>query len=377
MIAAFFFTWFFAASLWTVNALRRPVLPGHGIPPLWLPGMLVSELAPWYLIIRALIAWAFIAGGALEYGVGRAGFVLFILCEVGLVPLVVRTATSVRETGRRQSWLSLFKVERRLPAEIEKLVDVAYWEDLTLDAYRLPGTQRGPALVYIHPGSWMRGRPGRQALPLFYRLVRAGWVILDIRYPLSPVATFPDHLIGVKRALAWAREHGGDLGVDPAKIAIAGGSSGAHLAALAALTWDDPHLQPGFEESDTSVIACTPHYGIYDLLVRNGTRYDWPFVARYVMKATASDAPDLYRSGSPIDLVRPDAPPFLVVHGGFDSVVLAEESRQFADALQSSGASVTYHEVAGAQHGFDAIGSMRTRAVDWMVADFLQSAASG
>ena len=50
-----FFTWFFAATLWTVNALRRPVPPGRGLAPLWLPGMIVSELAPGLLVVRALI----------------------------------------------------------------------------------------------------------------------------------------------------------------------------------------------------------------------------------------------------------------------------------------------------------------------------------
>jgi acetyl esterase/lipase len=239
----------------------------------------------------------------------------------------------------------------------------------------MPATADAPTLIYVHPGSWMRGRPGRQALPLFHELAAAGWVILDIRYPLSPDATFPEHLIGVKRAIAWAKSEGRSLGVDPDRVAISGASSGAHLASLAALTWDHPDLQPGFEEADTSVIACVPHYGIYDLLVRNATRYDWPFVARHVLKARPEDAPELYRLGSPIDLVRADAPPFLVVHGDFDSVVLVEESRHFVEAMKSAGASVRSHEVHGAQHGFDAISSLRTRSVDKLVAGFLIVAA--
>lgn len=199
----------------------------------------------------------------------------------------------------------------------------------------------------------------------------AGWVIFDIRYPLSPDATFPEHLIGVKRAIAWAKSEGRSHGVDPDRVAIAGASSGAHLASLAALTWDHPDLQPGFEEADTSVIACVPHYGIYDLLIRNATRYDWPFVARHVLKARPEDAPELYRLGSPIDLVRADSPPFLVVHGDFDSIVLIEESRHFVEALKTVGAMVRSHEVHGAQHGFDFISSLRTRSVDHMVATFL------
>lgn len=334
--------------------------------------MLISELAPLYLLLRAMVAWAFIALGALEDPVGQVGLVLFVLSELGLILLMTRTIRSARVTDHSPSVFTLPKVYERRPEGVELLPDVHYWDGLTLDLYSRPNVSSAPTLIYVHPGSWMRGRPGRQARSLFYRLADRGWVILDIRYPLSPAATFPDHIIGVNRAIAWAKAEGVSYGVDPERVAISGGSSGAHLAALAALTWDESGLQPGFEDADTSVIACVPFYGIYDLLVRNPTRYDWPFVARSVMKARAEERPDLYRLGSPLDQVRPDAPPFLVVHGEFDSIVLASESRHFVDALRDAGASVDYHEVHGAQHGFDAVASLRTRAVSNLCVEWLK-----
>lgn len=338
---------------------------------MWLAGMIVSELAPWWLVLRAAVAWVFIEAGAVELRIGQVGFVLFVVSELGLLPLIARTLRSSREAGGDTSPFALFKIGSRLPRGVEMTAELPYWNGLTLDVYRRPETANAPTLVYVHPGSWMRGRPGRQARPMFHELAEAGWVILDIRYPLSPDATFPEHLVGVKRAIAWAKSEGRSLGVDPDRVAIAGASSGAHLASLAALTWDHPDLQPGFEEADTTVTACVPHYGIYDLLIRNATRYDWPFVARYVLKARPDEAPDLYRLGSPIDLVRADAPPFFVIHGDFDSIVLVEESRHFVEALRSVGANVKSHEVHGAQHGFDAIASLRTRSVDHLVAGFL------
>jgi acetyl esterase/lipase len=201
-------------------------------------------------------------------------------------------------------------------------------------------------------------------------------VVLDIRYPLSPEATFPEHLIGVKRAIAWAREEGGTFGIDARRIAVSGGSSGAHLAALAALTAHNRDLQAGFEEADVEVAACLAFYGIYDLLVRNPTRYDWPFVARQVMKKSASDDPHLYSLGSPIDQVHADAPPFLVIHGGFDSIVLPAESEHFVAALRGEGVDASYFEVPGAQHGFDAVASLRTRAVAALSTEWLESKVS-
>jgi acetyl esterase/lipase len=374
VISAFFFIWFFTASLWTVNALRRPVPPGRGVAPLWLPGMVVSELAPVFLVLRGVVTWAFLANGAGRGPLGIAGVGLFILSELGLLVLIRRSIRAARDTGHSPPIHTLWRIWESRPREIDVDRDVDYWNGLSLHVYRRPGTTSAPALIYIHPGSWMRGGPGRQARALIHRLSTRGWVVLDIRYPLSPSATFPDHLIGVRKAIAWAKTSGKAHGVDPDRVVVSGGSSGAHLAALAALTAGG--MDDGVE-GNLSVIGCLPFYGIYDLLVRNPTRYDWPFVARHVMKATPSTAPDLYRLGSPIDQVAPGAPPFLVIHGEFDSVVLPAESRHFVEALASVGASARYHEVHGAQHGFDAIASFRTRAVTGMCVEWLESVAAG
>ncbi len=371
MPSTIFVIWFGAAFLWTVNALRRPVQPGKGIAPPWLPAMLVSELAPWLLLVRVLVVVAFISIGAQESVAGWVALALFILCELGLLVLIGRTLASARATGHSPSAWSLFRIWDRLPAGVTVTPEVPYWDALTLDIYRSPDSTVAPALIYAHPGSWMRGRPGRQARAMFHLLAASGWVVLDIRYPLSPEATFPDHLIGVKHAIAWAKTGGSEYGIDPNLVAISGASSGAHLAALAALTWDRTELQPGFEDADTSVIGCVPFYGIYDLLVRNPTRFDWPFIARYVLKADKHEAPDLYRLGSPIDQARTDTPPFLVIHGEYDSVVLAEESRHFVAALERVGGRVEYHEILGGQHGFDAVASLRSRAVGRMAAEWL------
>jgi hypothetical protein len=189
LISAIFFTWFFAACVWTVNALRRPVPPGGGFPPLWLPGMIISELAPLYLVGRAVIAAGFLALGAAELQIGRAGLVLFALSEVGLTVLIARTFNGARVTGHAPPWWSLFQLVDSLPDGVEHTTEVPYWEDLTLDVLAKPDARRAPSLIYVHPGSWMRGRPGRQARAMMHRLADQGWVVLDIRYPLSQHAT--------------------------------------------------------------------------------------------------------------------------------------------------------------------------------------------
>ena len=373
LLTAFFFTWFGAALVWTINALRKPVPPGHRFPPMWLPAMIVSELGPILFLARIAVFAVFVALGGPSARLGQATTLLFVLGLVGLVVIVARSFRASAASDDSVSPWSLFVVRERIPSGVVRASSVEYWDGFTLDLYH--NGQGGPALIYMHPGSWMRGRTGRQARALFHRLAAAGWVVADIDYPKSPRATFPQHVVGVKRAIEWVRHRAPpELDIDTNRVVLSGGSAGAHLAAVAALTPGVPDLQPGFEEVDTSVVACVPFYGIFDLLVRRPTRVDWPFIARHVMKAAPSDDPGLYRLGSPVDLVGPTAPHFMVVHGEFDSVVLSDESLYFADKLaEVSTSDVEYLEVPGGQHGFDAFASLRSRAVAEKCVDWLEA----
>jgi dipeptidyl aminopeptidase/acylaminoacyl peptidase len=115
-------------------------------------------------------------------------------------------------------------------------------------------------------------------------------------------------------------------------------------------------------------------YGIFDFLNRNKTRWDWPLIPHTVMKATPGEDPDRYRLASPIDQVNADAPPFLVIHGANDSLVPSREAEYFVTALRGvSESTVDYVEVPGAQHGFDAIASPRTRAIATRIITFLET----
>ena len=65
-----------------------------------------------------------------------------------------------------------------------------------------------------------------------------------------------------------------------------------------------------------------------------------------------------------------------MIHGEYDSVVLPEESEHFVAALQDAGGPVEHVVVEGAQHGFDAIASLRTRAVCTATAAWLDRLAN-
>jgi acetyl esterase/lipase len=262
---------------------------------------------------------------------------------------------------------------------VERLRDLRYGDHPRhrLDVFRPADGRTGcPVLVQVHGGAWIVGDKREQGQPLTRHLARRGWVCVAIDYRLSPKARFPDHLVDVKRAIAWVREHVAEYGGDPATLVITGGSAGGHLAALAALTPGDPRFQPGFEHVDTSVLACVPFYGVFDFLDRDALRRNQltELLQKYVMQCDPVAERLLWEAASPRNSVHADAPPFFVVQGTDDTLVWVEEARAFVEDLRAiSSAPVLYAEVPHAQHAFDVLVTRRTVHTVRAVEQFLDA----
>ena len=90
--------------------------------------------------------------------------------------------------------------------------------DLKLDLYRPRDADPGkplPVFFYVHGGGWVIGDKATQGLPLMAHVAARGWIGVNVNYRLSPHATFPDHLIDVKRALHWVAEGRAGLRLRP------------------------------------------------------------------------------------------------------------------------------------------------------------------
>jgi len=238
----------------------------------------------------------------------------------------------------------------------------------------LPNDAKAPVLFQVHGGAWMMGQKEGQGEPLMAHLAERGWVCVTANYRLSPRATWPDHIVDVKKALAWTRASIAEHGGDPDFIVITGGSAGGHLCSLAALTPHVTDFQPGFEDADTSVAAAVPFYGVYDFVNRHGTsRADMEsFLGRRVFKSDLATDRARWEQASTISHVGPHAPPFFVLHGDNDSLVPVEQARTFVDELRKESTHpVAYAELPGAQHAFEIFPSVRTHATVHAVERFL------
>ncbi|HTZ08979.1 MAG TPA: alpha/beta hydrolase [Acidimicrobiales bacterium] len=385
----------------------RPLRHQLLLVPSFFAGWYTGELPLWHVVWQVAATVAFGVGGAFGYWPGWVGLGISIVAWTGLlaharvsrgahlvfseaeqaVPLPAAGVEDLPRHGGDTMW-RFPRLAYPLPrpvwgTEVTRHVDYA---GDGLRAHRLDVFRRradpptaGPVLVYIHGGAWVIGDKREQGLPLLYELARRGWVTVSINYRLSPKATWPDHIVDCKLALAWVRAHIAAYGGDPGFVAVAGGSAGGHLAALAALTPGDPAFQPGFEDADTSVEACVPFYGVYDMTAGRGTsHYDrglLTLLERRVFKRTLEQDPAVFEAASPLCRVQADAPPFFVVHGVNDTLVPVAEARGFVAALRAvSKAPVLYAELPYTQHAFDVLPSVRSAHAVAAVVRFLEGA---
>ena len=153
-----------------------------------------------------------------------------------------------------------------------------------------------PLLVWVHGGAWRFGtnralrdtilrtpggeQPNTQAL-MRAAFQQAGWAVASINYRYSHQALFPGALHDVKEAVRFFRARAAEFGIDPGRIAIAGGSAGGHLSMMVALAGPDaagyasgdPELHEYYEGRASSnypgvssaVAAAVPFYGVSDL----------------------------------------------------------------------------------------------------------------
>jgi acetyl esterase/lipase len=393
-----------ASALLAANVLRPPRWPSFLAIAAFFAGWLSDELVVQQLVLGGITAGALIYAGGLAAPEGWAGLVLLGCSWVGF-GVALRRSRGARATcdaalalalGRpdgapgagdataSQKQLAWRRILRVFPIRLPDVVverDVVFSEPgerpLKLDVYRHRSRSlRAPTLVFVHGGGWVSGDKERQGLLTANHLASRGWVVLNISYRLSPRATFPEPVIDVKRAIAWARSAGVEYGCDPEFIALAGGSAGAHLASLAALTANDPAYQPGFEAADTRVQACVPFYGIYDFTDGFGHwphRAFHPLLERLVMKRARLADPGAFLRASPVHQVGPEAPPFFVIHGDRDTLAPVEEAREFVRALRAASRQpVAYAELRGAQHAFELFPSIRSTIAIEAVGEFLE-----
>ena len=251
------------------------------------------------------------------------------------------------------------------PPTVETRGDVPYLSEgrtEKLDLYLPKGRPAGtlsPAVVLIHGGGWTSGdkRQARE-IEIGTTLAENGFVAASINYAMKSAGKYPVNLQDCKNAVRYLRAHANDLGIDPARIAVLGGSAGGHLALMVGYTGDDKDLAPAapYPGISDKVSAVIDLYGVTDIGNRKKTEKDGtPTVLRGVdpqVRKLFGETDAEWKKASPVSHVRSDVPPTLIAHGMRDQIVDRDQSQELLDTLNKAGATVDIIWLEKAGHTF-------------------------
>ena len=184
-----------------------------------------------------------------------------------------------------------------------------------------------PVLLFVHGGSWNSGDPESYGF-VGRAFVEQGFVVALAGYRLGEAGQYPGMVEDVARAFAQVRGEIADYGGDPQSIVLAGHSAGAYNMMMVALQekWLRPHsLAP------TDIAGVVGISGPYDFLPLDSES----------TKAAFGHVEDeeALKATQPINHIRGDAPPMLLIHGEEDTTVgLFHSKRMSKGVAQADGA---------------------------------------
>ena len=247
-------------------------------------------------------------------------------------------------------------VERNpeVPASIESFKDIEYknvnGKSLQLDIYKQKELQeKAPLLVFIHGGGW---RSGKRQDYLVYLLDYAekGYVTATVSYRLKKDSIYPAAIEDVMDAVDWLFKNGNKFNYDTTRVALIGGSAGAHLAMLAGYDWENPRAA---ERTPTHrVKAVVDIYGPVDMT----TPYaQTQYMVTDFIGHSYTEKPELYWEASPAKYLSATNPPTLILQGTSDNLLPPSQSDTLKARLDRIGVPCEYYRFPLWPHAMDMV----------------------
>lgn len=225
---------------------------------------------------------------------------------------------------------------------------------LALDLYLPAGKKSPPLIVWVHGGAWYMY--DKKQYPK--ALVDSGFALASLDFRQSTEARFPAQIFDIKAGIRFLRAKAKEYGYRVDRIAIAGASSGGHLAAVVGVTNGEAQFEGALGDhlnESSSVQAILDYFGASNLttILAQSTPFGLGVRKPALDKLLGGQpeaVPELAKLASPVFFVDRNDPPLLLLHGDQDPQMPINQSHELQGAYESLGLKVQLDVVHGAGH---------------------------
>ena len=216
-------------------------------------------------------------------------------------------------------------------------------------------------MLYTHGGGWGGGDKFKILRPAFLQTLRnlldQGVACASIEYRLTrpEISNAIDAVADCKDAANYLVSHAEELGLDPERIGVWGGSAGGHLALMTGLappelfTSEEPLSSPPLQFR--CIVSYFPATTFMKPELMKGSNFERPSRMVPLIGGLAKDHPERGALLSPTEHLRSDSPPSLLIHGDQDTVLPLALSRHFIDVARSRDATARLLVMENGEHG--------------------------
>jgi len=211
-----------------------------------------------------------------------------------------------------------------------------------------------PCIVYAHGGGAVACTAGQYKPYLSYMAVDCGVVVFNVDYRLAPETRSPNNVLDFYEVVKYVSQNAADLGVDPARICIAGESGGGYICA-GAMVQLAKEGESDLVKLAVPIIPMLSRYCFSDKAAMtkpeakqaDGQKRIWGLIAGPEIDSMHEDA--LLFPGHADDETLAQMPPTIVWSSEFD--FYQTESMRFANRVRAAGRLLELVVIPGTTHG--------------------------